>query len=84
MFGIVEDAVLVDDAAMTEELVAAALLFQETTGALKDVRVRRTTVREYPKEPVASGSCRQRKKRNAPCPCGSGKKWKKCCGAPRF
>lgn len=20
--------------------------------------------------------------RNDPCPCGSGKKWKKCCGAP--
>lgn len=20
--------------------------------------------------------------RNAPCPCGSGKKWKKCCGSP--
>ncbi|MYI33930.1 MAG: hypothetical protein F4112_13315, partial [Holophagales bacterium] len=20
--------------------------------------------------------------RNAPCPCGSGKKYKKCCGAP--
>jgi uncharacterized protein YecA (UPF0149 family) len=20
--------------------------------------------------------------RNEPCPCGSGKKWKRCCGAP--
>ena len=34
-----------------------------------------------PKEPVRRQS--PRVGRNEPCPCGSGKKYKKCCGAPR-
>lgn len=27
-------------------------------------------------------SAEQKVGRNAPCPCGSGRKWKKCCGSP--
>ncbi|MBX3428208.1 MAG: SEC-C domain-containing protein [Hyphomonadaceae bacterium] len=30
-----------------------------------------------PRQPIRS----QKVGRNEPCPCGSGKKWKKCCGA---
>ena len=39
--------------------------------------------KELYKEQKASGTVRKEKKvgRNDPCPCGSGKKYKKCCGA---
>ncbi|MCD9125775.1 SEC-C metal-binding domain-containing protein [Luteimonas fraxinea] len=33
-----------------------------------------------PRGPAQVGSGRQRPQRNSPCPCGSGKKFKKCCG----
>ena len=38
--------------------------------------------KELYKEQKASGTIRKEKKvgRNDPCPCGSGKKYKKCCG----
>jgi len=34
------------------------------------------TYQEYPEVEIMKGSCR-----NKPCPCGSGKKYKKCCGS---
>ena len=34
-------------------------------------------------EPLQSNVARVRVGRNEPCPCGSGKKFKKCCGAPK-
>lgn len=36
----------------------------------------------YRKEPVFIPAKARKVKRNDPCPCGSGKKYKKCCGSP--
>ena len=40
------------------------------------------TKRSFTENKKASGTIRREKKigRNDPCPCGSGKKYKKCCG----
>jgi len=45
------------------------------TGKAKDLRSAPVPAPVLPPPPLAS--------RNAPCPCGSGKKYKKCCGAPK-
>ena len=42
-------------------------------------RRRQTPAGDSPREPVVRSS--PKIGRNAPCPCGSGKKYKKCCGA---
>ena len=38
---------------------------------------------KYPHVPVGSVLVRRGPGRNDPCPCGSGKKFKKCCGKPK-
>jgi len=44
-----------------------------------DVEAEEKLLKETPKvEPIKSAAAPNR---NAPCPCGSGKKYKKCCGA---
>lgn len=50
----------------------------EILGALADYVME---IAEYWSENAARGSRQPKVGRNAPCPCGSGKKWKKCCGA---
>jgi uncharacterized protein YecA (UPF0149 family) len=35
-----------------------------------------------PDEPIEQIEANDSPDRNAPCPCGSGKKYKKCCGKP--
>ena len=36
-----------------------------------------------PDAPVEQARSESEPERNAPCPCGSGKKYKKCCGKPK-
>jgi uncharacterized protein YecA (UPF0149 family) len=45
----------------------------------EDVEIEEKLLKETPKvEPIKADEAPDR---NAPCPCGSGKKYKKCCGA---
>lgn len=75
-----EDIVLIDDSVWNEELAERARRFQAETGLLTNLRKRQGTVREYPS--LELGASPKGRDRNAPCPCGSGLKWKKCCGRP--
>lgn len=59
------------DGRVIRRLVGEFTIPVRATDAVKDPRVRRVTF-----ERVKVG-------RNVPCPCGSGKKWKRCCGARR-
>lgn len=80
----------------TEELEREGEELQRKTGLLKDSSIRYSAIdeREYRNETCSShnmtpvrqlddsGSRAMRIARNAPCPCGSGRKYKKCCGHP--
>ena len=43
--------------------------------------IQRQEVTRAPQQPVAAVRAGNKVGRNDPCPCGSGKKYKKCCGA---
>lgn len=73
-----EDVVLIDDEAWSQELEQQAIAFRDEFGILRQVRETRSTAHEYPR-PKLTAVPRGRE-RNQPCPCGSGRKWKKCCG----
>lgn len=82
-----EDAVYLDARVWTEEDQAEALSLQEEFDILRGYERFDTRVQEYPEVPTPSRSetpptARNMKgrDRNSPCPCGSGKKFKKCCG----
>ena len=75
---------------MFDQMVAS--IREQTVKAMFVVRVRtgNEPKREQvakPSEPAGDGTLRRMPKkaskpgRNDPCPCGSGKKYKKCCGA---
>ena len=49
-------------------------------GAAKKTVVRRPAAPQKPKGITVSG--KEKIGRNDPCPCGSGKKYKNCCGSP--
>ena len=83
-----EDALYFDTRYWTEEQQAEAQKLQQNLGILTDVTTFAGVEQEYPsipgesaqepnKRPVQSMKGRDR---NTPCPCGSGKKYKKCCG----
>jgi len=59
------------DGSLLRRLVLESTIPARAAEAVRDPRVRRVTF-----ERMKGG-------RNAPCPCGSGKKWKHCHGAPR-
>ena len=72
---------------MFQELIKS--IKQDTIKHIFNVRVNRIPQREQVAEPVVTNKDEGGKKpvvkeekigRNAPCPCGSGKKYKKCCG----
>ena len=47
--------------------------------SIDEIKAEEEMIKKTPKvEPIKAG---QKPDRNAPCPCGSGKKYKKCCGA---
>jgi len=72
-----EDVVLVDDESWSPELEAEAMAFRDESGILRQVRETRSTAHEYPRTRPTSSP--RGNERNQPCPCGSGRKWKKCC-----
>lgn len=83
-----EDAVYLDAREWSEEDQAQALNLQEEWDILNDVSGYATRVQEYPEPPAGflvsppSGAVRMKgRNRNSPCPCGSGRKFKKCCGS---
>jgi hypothetical protein len=81
-----EDAIYFDASEWTEEMQADALQLQQKLGLMINVTERRRNYAEYPSEAHTAAkqalpSFRQGKqsRRNSPCPCGSGRKFKKCC-----
>lgn len=83
-----EDAVYLNAHAWSEEDQAEALRLQQSLDLFQDdLSGYMIRVEEYPDPPgPATGSAppevpaMKGRDRNAPCPCGSGKKFKKCCG----
>lgn len=72
-----EDAVYIDMTEWTEELEQEAARIQEEEGIFTSPIPRQVTFKEYPE--VVSPEEFRKNPRNKPCPCGSGKKYKKCC-----
>lgn len=75
-----EDFALLEDSKWTNADTEEAIRLQSETGILSKVEVSPVRIKEY-----AGGSDQSASEevgRNAPCPCGSGKKYKKCCGNP--
>lgn len=72
-----EDVVLIDNDSWSQELGEAAIAFRDEFGILRQVREVRRTTQEYPRSGPDVGP--RGIERNRPCPCGSGRKWKKCC-----
>jgi SEC-C motif-containing protein len=74
-----EDLLYLDGRHWTPELDAEAADLQQRFGLLQEVRRSATTEPEYPcRRDLAIQKGRNR---NSPCTCGSGRKYKKCCGA---
>ncbi len=83
-----EDVVYLDARHWTDEDQAQALSLQEEFDILREYERFDTRVQEYPEietQPRDSLHHTTRnmkgRDRNRPCPCGSGKKFKKCCGS---
>jgi hypothetical protein len=82
-----EDVVYLDAREWNEELQSEALSLQEEFDILRNYERSDARVQEYPEtpaqpsvEPAARGRNMKGRDRNLPCPCGSGRKYKKCCG----
>jgi hypothetical protein len=81
-----EDAVYLDAREWNHEQAAEAESLQRDLGLLESLNKFECKEYEYPLEKRAHGghttepSKRPQSMRNSPCPCGSGKKFKKCCG----
>ena len=74
---------------MADDQVAARFLkkekarrldqFTQRTRSVDDIKAEEELLKKTPKtDPIRADKVTDR---NAPCPCGSGKKYKKCCGA---
>ena len=75
-----EDALYLDARDWTEEQLEEARCFQQETGFLTNITKHKGKEREYPVELERSTGTMKGRDRNKPCFCGSGKKFKKCCG----
>lgn len=81
-----EDAIYLDAHDWTPELEQEAVRTRDEFSLLKEVRSFSGKVSEYPEvaaesdASVAHVPAMKGRDRNAPCPCGSGRKFKKCCG----
>ena len=60
--------------------LASAQGYAHATGALRRVD---EIIRNDPRQALTRPTGRKKPKPNAPCSCGSGQKYKKCCGANR-
>ncbi|MEH0021584.1 MAG: SEC-C metal-binding domain-containing protein [Desulfobacter sp.] len=74
-----EDFILMDCSNWTDEERDHYEKANEGLGFFKTGAVERRTVTEFPIAKKTKVSKRVKVGRNAPCPCGSGKKYKKCC-----
>ena len=54
---------------------------QGHTGATEALREVDENIRNDPSQALTRPTVRKKPKPNAPCPCGSGQKYKKCCAA---
>jgi hypothetical protein len=81
-----EDVVYLDVSDWTSEMQEEAVRTREKLNLLKEVKLRRTNVsgcrgsRTTGPGDTSPPSGMRGRDRNSPCPCGSGKKFKKCCG----
>ena len=82
--GRIEDIVYFDSSTWNEDLSNKAKQIQDELGLFKQSRPTYYHEDEYPSHIKQSRQRLAIKKvknpRNKPCPCGSGKKFKKCCG----
>lgn len=82
-----EDAMYLDAHDWTPELQEEAVKIRDELNLLKKTRFHEDKVSEYPdivstrSQNVVLPAVMKGRDRNAPCPCGSGRKFKKCCGA---
>lgn len=79
-----EDAIYLDAREWNEELQSEALSLQKEFDIMREFKRSDFRVLEYPEVPTRSSVAPLAMKgrdRNLPCPCGSGKKFKKCCGS---
>ena len=76
-----EDALSLDARYWTEELEAQARVAQEKSGLLTNLKTFQDKVAEFPIPSVEGFVVPGPNPRNKPCPCGSGKKYKKCHGS---
>lgn len=74
-----EDVVLIDQGSWSKHLENAAVAFRDELGIMRQVRETRSTAHEYPRQ--TPNAAPKGTERNQPCPCGSGRKWKKCCAS---
>ena len=75
-----EDALYLDAHYWTEELQAEAQQLQQDLGLLTNLTKFASVESEYPPVPSKPVPSMKGRDRNRPCPCGSRKKFKKCCG----
>lgn len=83
-----EDAIYLDARQWSPVQAAEARQYQQDLGLLTNVTMSRGVEQEYPLVQAAASRVRNRqpavgmkgRDRNVPCPCGSGKKHKRCCG----
>lgn len=75
-----EDLIYLDGRFWNSDLEAEAARLEQELNILKDTRFMRGSEPEYPR--ARDAEARKGRNRNQPCHCGSGKKYKKCCGAP--
>lgn len=73
-----EDFMVLDASSWDDELAAEARLLRDVGGILNDAKRFETTEFEYPR--LQQREMAKGRNRNRSCPCGSGRKFKKCCG----
>lgn len=79
-----EDVVYLDASYWNDALQAEALSLREEFDIMHELKRTDFRVQEYPDTPTQSPAAPRAMKgrdRNLPCPCGSGRKFKKCCGS---
>ena len=75
-----EDASYCDARQWNESLEREAKLAQEQLGIMRELRESRFFEHEYPEDDKDLAASIPPNPRNKPCPCGSGKKYKRCHG----
>ncbi len=74
-----EDFILMDCSNWTEKERNHYEKANEGLGFFKTGAIEKRTVTEFPDVKINKTTKRMKVGRNEPCPCGSGKKFKKCC-----